>query len=77
MKYLIIQSEYLAASIEHFKNVYELTLTHIEVLLDQIKAQGKDQDQLIIDINQQVFEHEDLSDYWYRKLELLNELGVI
>ena len=77
MKYLIIQSEYLAASIEHFKNVYELTLTHIEVLLDQIKAQGKEQEQLIIDINQQVFEHEDLSDYWYQKLELLNELGVI
>lgn len=77
MKYLIIQSEYLAASIEHFKNVYELTLTHIEVLLDQIKAQGKEQEQLIIDINQQVFEHENLSNYWYRKLELLNELGVI
>lgn len=77
MKYLIIQSEYLAASIEHFKNVYELILTHIEVLLGQIKAQGKEQAQLIIDISQQVFEHEELSDYWYRKLELFNALGVL
>lgn len=77
MKYLIIQSEYLAASVEHFKNIYELTLTHIEFLLDQIKALGKEQAKLIIDINQQVFENEELSDYWYRKLELLNELGIL
>ena len=77
MKYLIIQSEYLAASIEHFNHIYKSVLMHIEELLDQIRALGEEQVILIIDIHQQVFEQEKLSDYWYRKLELLEELGVL
>jgi len=77
MKYLIIQSEHLAASIEHFNRIYKSVLIHIEELLDQIRALGEEQVILIIDIHKQVFEQEELSDYWYRKLELLDELGVL
>jgi hypothetical protein len=77
IKYIIIQSQHLAASIEHFNNTYTLVLTHIDELLSKIRLLGEEQAELIINIHQQVFEHEKLSEYWSRKLELLNELGVI
>tara|TARA_R110002060_G_scaffold76398_1_gene86725 strand:- start:249 stop:2171 length:1923 start_codon:yes stop_codon:yes gene_type:complete len=77
LKYIIAQSEHLSASSEHFNRVYKLLLVRIEKLLDQIKALGDEKATLIIDVNQQVFEHEKLSEYWSRKLELLNELGII
>jgi hypothetical protein len=77
IKYIINQTEHLAASIEHFNNTYTLVLTHIDALLSKIRLLGEEQAELIINIHQQVFEQEKLSDYWYRKLELLDELGVL
>jgi hypothetical protein len=77
MKYLIIQSGHLSSSIKHFHDVYKLILARIDDLLCQIKEIGEEQAQLIIEINKQVFDQEILSDYWYRKLELLDELGVL
>lgn len=77
IQYLILQSEHLAQSAEHFKNVYELLLTRIDAVLCQIKGLGEEQVKMISDVKKQVFEQEELSDYWYRKLELLDELGVL
>jgi hypothetical protein len=77
IKYIIIQSQHLASSIEHFNKTYTLVLTHIDELLSKIRLLGEEQAELIINIHQQVFEQERLSDYWYRKLELLDELGVL
>jgi len=77
IKYLILQSKHLANSIEHFQNVYDLMLARIDDLLSQIKCLGEDQTTLVHEVKQQVFEEEMLSDYWYQKLELLNELGVL
>ena len=77
MKYIIVQSEHLATSIEHYNRIYKPSLAHIDELLKRIKAQGEKQAKLISNIHKQVFEEEILSKYWYRKLELLNELGII
>lgn len=77
IQYFVLQSEYLAHSAEHFKNVYELLLTRIDAVLCQIKELGEEQVKMINELKKQVFEKEELSGYWYRKLELLNELGVL
>lgn len=77
IKYLIAQSEGLATSIEHFNKVYRALLASIDKILNQIKLISEEKAQLVFDIHKQVYEEEKLSDYWYRKLELLNELGIL
>lgn len=77
IQYLVLQSEHLAYSAEHFKNAYELLLARIDTILCQIKELGEEQVKMINDVKKQVFEKEELSGYWYRKLELLNALGVL
>ena len=75
VKYLILQSQSLAASQDHFNNVYKSVLTRIEDLLKYIGGKQPSYSTLIKKIRKEVFEQELLSEYWYRKLELLNELG--
>jgi len=77
LKYLIIQSQNLAASQEHFDSVYKPVLTRIESLLRHIGKKKPSYLTLIKKIRKEVFEQELLSEYWYRKLELLNELGIL
>lgn len=38
MQYLVLQSEHIAHSVEHFKSVYEFLLTRIDAVLCQIKG---------------------------------------
>lgn len=77
LKYLIIQSQSAAASKEHFDNVYKPVLDRIEDLLDHIGDKKPSCQPLIKKIRKEVFEQELLTDYWYRKLELLDDLGLL
>ena len=77
IKYLISQSELLANSTEHFNRIYKSTIERIDWLINQISEIDTDNINLIDTVRSEVFEHEQLSDYWYRKLELLEELGVM
>ena len=77
VKYLIIQSQNLAASQEHFDSVYKPVLTRIEDLLGHIGDKEPNCLTLIESVREEVFEQELLSEYWYRKLELLDELGAL
>jgi hypothetical protein len=76
VKYLITQSQSLAASQEHFDSVYKSVLIRIEDLLAHISEKHPSYLTLIKDVRKEVFEQELLSEYWYRKLELLDELGI-
>jgi len=77
VKYLIIQSQNLAASQEHFDSVYKPVLIRIEDLLDHIGDKQPSCLTLIKNVRKEVFEQELLSEYWYRKLELLDDLGLL
>lgn len=77
VKYLIIQSQNLAASQEHFDSVYKPVLIRIEDLLAHIGNKQYSYLTLIKNVRKEVFEQELLSDYWYRKLELLDDLGLL
>ena len=77
VKYLIIQSQSLAASQEHFDSIYKPVLTRIEDLLDHIGDKQPSYLTLIENVRKEVFEQELLSEYWYRKLELLDDLGLL
>lgn len=77
VKYLIIQSQNLAASQEHFDSVYKPVLIRIEDLLDHIRDKQPSYLTLIKNVRKEVFEQELLSEYWYRKLELLDDLGLL
>jgi hypothetical protein len=77
VKYLIMQSQNLSASQEHFDSVYKPVLTHIEDLLDHIGNKEPNCLTLIKTLRKEVFEQELLSEYWYRKLELLDDLGLL
>jgi hypothetical protein len=77
VKYLIIQSQNLAASQEHFDSVYKPVLTRIEDLLEHIGDKQPSCLTLIKNVRKEVFEQELLSEYWYRKLELLDNLGLL
>lgn len=77
LKYLIIHSQNLAASQEHFDSVYNPVLARIEGLLDHIGDKKPNCLPLIQEIREEVFEQEMLSEYWYRKLELLGNLGLL
>jgi hypothetical protein len=77
VKYLIIQSQHLASSQEHFDSVYKPVLTRVEDLLDHIGNKEPSCLTLIKNVRKEVFEQELLSEYWYRKLELLDELGLL
>jgi hypothetical protein len=77
VEYLIIQSQNLAASQEHFDSVYKPVLIRIEDLLDHIGDKQPSSLTLIKNVRKEVFEQELLSEYWYRKLELLDDLGLL
>ncbi|WP_257171377.1 hypothetical protein [Colwellia sp. M166] len=77
VKYLIIQSQTSSASQEHFDSVYKQILTRIEDLLGFIGDKKPDCLTIIKNVRKEVFEQELLSEYWYRKLELLEELGLL
>lgn len=77
LQYLIQISQSLSCSTEHYNQIYSEPLNTIESVLNQMIAIDKQMEKIILEIKSQVFEEEKLSEYWYRKLELLNELGAI
>jgi hypothetical protein len=77
VKYLIIKSQNSAASQKHFDSVYKPVLTRIEDLLSHIGNKEPNCLTLIKTLRKEVFEQELLSEYWYRKLELLDDLGLL
>jgi hypothetical protein len=76
VKYLVMQSQNMSVSQEHFDSVYKSVLTRIEDLLEHIGDKNAECLTLIKNIRKEVFEQELLSEYWYRKLELLSDLGL-
>lgn len=77
MKYVILHSRPLAESNDHFNNVYGPTLIRINNIVSHIKKQSEQLEKVVTSVTKEVFEDELLSEYWYRKLELLNELGIV
>lgn len=77
VKYVIMQSQHLAASSEHFDGVYQVVLTRVDDLLARISDVNSTISSVIDKVRKEVFEQERLSEYWYRKLELLEELGLL
>lgn len=75
VKYIIIHSQAFASSSEHFDNVFKSILKRIDDLLAYMENVQPDCASLIARVSKEVFEHEVLTEYWYRKLELLTDLG--
>ncbi|RXJ78762.1 hypothetical protein CRV03_01675 [Arcobacter sp. F155] len=72
--YIIEETKNKADSIEHFNSIYLVVIDRINYLLEEISKHQKD---LVEKIREEVFEHEILSYYWEKRLEMLIEIGVL
>jgi len=77
LSYVIHETRILAASDEHFDSLFGEVLGRIDFILDAIKARSTDLEDLVSSIQKDVFEFENLSYYWQKKLDMLVSLGVI
>lgn|GEM_PF-2270283 len=77
MQYVIFQSMPAARTQEHFDIAFKATLDQIESIIKEISSIDEDKKNLIRRIQEDVFENENLTEYWQQKLELLIELDLI
>lgn len=77
LKYVVEQCRTIAFNEEHFKVVYEPVLNRIDSLVKALSMVNPDSKKLIERVEFSVYEEEDLTPYWTRKLELLIDLGVL
>lgn len=76
MSFLIRQYEAIT-DIESFNSVFAALLGRITEILNEIKLSSKRANSLVESVKVDVFENENLSEYWACKYEMLDELGVI
>lgn len=77
MQYTIIAMEPYSKSKQHFDYVFKPLLTKIESILSEISKSSKENKDLVNQVKSDVFEHENLTDYWQGKLDMLFELGIL
>ncbi|AXI60081.1 hypothetical protein DLD99_06230 [Pseudomonas kribbensis] len=77
MQYVIHQSMPTARTQEHFNIAFKATLDQIESIIKEISSIDEDKKNLIKRIQEDIFENENLTEYWQQKLELLIELDLI
>lgn len=71
--FLIEETRKKASSIEHFNSVYLIVIERINNLMKELSKKHDSVEQ----IKKDVFENENLTYYWERKLEMLNDLKVL
>lgn len=77
MQYVIYQSMPAARTQEHFDIAFKETLNQIESIIFDISSVDEDQKNLVERVREDVYQNENLTEYWQRKLELLIELDLI
>jgi hypothetical protein len=77
MQYVILESEPAAKSKEHFDHVFKNILRKIEWILGEISLLSAETKNLVDQIQTDIFENEELTEYWQLKLDMLVEMGVI
>ena len=77
MQYVILQTEHTAASKEKFNYAFKSTLSKIEWILSEVSNTSREAKELVDQTRTQVFEEEDITEYWQAKLNMLIEMGVI
>ncbi|MDX2367985.1 MAG: hypothetical protein QNK36_06210 [Colwellia sp.] len=77
LSYIIKQLEINAVSKAHFNSVYGETMRRINIWLDLITEQNSELTAVRQRVTKEVDEHEQLTPYWYHKLEMLEKLGVL
>jgi hypothetical protein len=77
LNYIIKQLEINSASKDHFNSVYGETMKRIKIWLDLITEQNDELKAVRQRVAKEVDEHEQLTPYWYHKLEMLEKLGVL
>ena len=75
--YVIEQTRALAASDKHFSDLFGEVLRKIEIVTLAIMETQKISSDICDRIRVEVFEHEKLSSYWLRKLEMLIDMELI
>lgn len=76
MKYIILETQHLAHSIEHFNNLFAEVLLRIDQLIKNALKSHEISNSDVEFIKSQV-EQEELSPYWRNKLSLLVDIGVL
>jgi hypothetical protein len=75
--FVINQCRYIVKSEKDFLNVYSHIIKRIEDIIDQIINTKLITEDKIKEIKVDVFEHENLTEYWEHKLICLVEMGVL
>lgn len=76
MKYIILETQHLAHSLEHFNNLFAETLLRIDQLIMSTLKSHKIS-QTDVEFIKNKVEQEELSPYWQNKLNLLVDIGVL
>jgi integrase len=76
-RYVLEQCRVLSDSDEHFEKLFSPVLIRINYILEEIAYVRKDMGKLIEKIKKEVHEHEALSQYWIKKLNMLIDLEII
>lgn len=77
LRYLIDLSKDNAADQAHFQRVFEPVLARIDTWLDAFREKDTSITPVVERVKVEVYEHEQLTPFWYRKLEMLQDLGVL
>lgn len=77
LKYLIEQTEALAVSKVHFNEISTDVLKQIDSYIERITSLNTDLVDVTKRVTKEVYEDENLSPYFLKKLELLEQLGVL
>jgi len=75
--FIIDECGYIAVNQSHHEKVYGTVITRINDILESIKKKEPNMSDVIKIIKHDVYENENLHDYWEHKLSLLIELGMI
>lgn len=77
MEYVINQCRYISQDIKHFETVFSPYLKRIENIILNLRSKNIHLNKIIDTITIDVYELENLSDYWSYSLEKLISLGLI
>lgn len=77
LSYVINECMHLAKSVEHHNAVFGVVINRINMIVKHISSKAEDLKYLNDKIENDVFENENLSPYWSRKLSMLVSIGAL
>lgn len=77
MYYVIIETKDLAGSAKNFNQLFGPIIQRIEIILEELSKRSPTLSTLVETIRTDVFEQENLSPYWEKKLHMLVEIEAI